>query len=162
MSGQSILGANSVGTGAFVGRSDNTGRMVGQRLAGQNSNVNMGNLLQGLQGLGRNGGFENGEQTQPKLSIRPTLRVGFDVPRSLSPTISTQRMATRLPKIAARRPELSGMTLATDNAGRTVLRGTVPNQDARELAAALVRLEPGVGEVVNELAVSPGVPAPSP
>jgi hypothetical protein len=163
LSGQTTLGASSIGQGAFVGRSDTTGRFVGQRTAGQNSNINMGNLLQGLQGLGRNGGFENGQSNeQPKLGIRPTLRVGFDVPRSLSPAISTQRMVTRLPKIVARRPELAGMTLATDNAGRTVLRGTVANEDARELAAALVRLEPGVCEVVNELTVAPGVPAPTP
>jgi hypothetical protein len=46
--------------------------------------------------------------------------------------------------------------------GATVLRGTVATENDRLLAEALLRLEPGVGQIRNELLVQGNTPAASP
>ncbi|HEX6987254.1 MAG TPA: BON domain-containing protein, partial [Planctomycetaceae bacterium] len=94
-------------------------------------------------------------QDRERLPMRPTQRIAFDFTPA-TPAAAVERVTSRFDGIVSRRPELSGVTFATDDSGRVVLRGTVPSDDARQLAAALVRLEPGVREVVNELTVGGG------
>jgi BON domain len=150
--------SETVGTGPFIGRSDNAGRFVGNSFAGQQSALGAMQALQGLQGLQRSGGgFNNrsNQQQAERLPMRPTQRISFDYTPA-TPATATRRVAARFDGIVARRPELNGVSFASDDAGRVVLRGTVANREAGELAAALVRLEPGVRDVVNELTVGPG------
>jgi hypothetical protein len=98
---------------------------------------------QGLQNINRN----NQQGSQPQ--IRVSLKMGF-TPRPVS-TAQIKTFETRLTKLPALRfvgqPEL---TLE----GRTaVLRGKVASEDDRQLAEALVRMEPAVLDVRNELVV---------
>jgi len=149
----------SIGTGPVVGQSDNRGRQVGNRMAGQAA-MGMMQALQGLQGLQRGGGNNqnNGGQNRERLPIRPTQRIAFDY-TAATPTAAVERVSTKFSGIAERRPELADVTFLTDDAGRIVLRGDVESTETAQLAAALVRLEPGVRDVVNELTVN-GQPAP--
>jgi BON domain len=155
-SGQQIMSADSIGTGPFTGRTENS-RFIGVRAtttSPQQSGLNA--FSQIFQGLSRGqSGNRNGGQSQPeRLPLRPTLRVGFDYsPTTAATTISSPQFATRFSGIAERRPQLAKVNVTSDDGGRVVLRGTVASEDSKNLAAALLRLEPGVREVVNELTV---------
>ena len=81
------------------------------------------------------------------------MRIGFDTPATV-PTVSTARFTERFADIVARRPALRGVNVEADESGRVLLKGTVDSEGARDLAAAIVRLEPGVRDVVNELEVA--------
>lgn len=146
----------TIGTGPFIGRSDNLGNFVGNQFAGQGGSQLRG--FQGLQGLQRGGGnnannrFGN-QGAEPRLTIRPTQRIAFEFDPA-TPTMASRRISERFDSLANRRPQLAGVTVTADDGGRIVLRGTVETEEARELAAALVRLEPGVREIVNELSVA--------
>src|SRR5690606_34402977 len=157
MSGQTPRGAETIGTGPSVERSDTSGRLVGSSMAGQQATFGLNQALQGLRGFGNNFGTGNnrsgGQQNNERLQLRPTLRVGFEAP-SVPPTVATERVTVLMTNIAERRPQLTGVTVLGDDSGRVVLRGSVANDDARRLAAALVRLEPGVRQVVNEITVA--------
>ena len=148
-----------VGTNPFVGRNQNAG-MIGNRFTGQMGATGF-QQFQGLQGFGNqfgNSNFNNrsgGNSSGDRLGVRPMMRIAFDAPAT-TPSVATERVSAQLVRVVERRPELSNVTVLSDDEGRVVLRGTVANQDARELAAALVRLEPGVRGVVNELAVASG------
>jgi hypothetical protein len=50
-------------------------------------------------------------------------------------------------------PALRGVAFDMNSEGIVTLRGEVATVSARQLAANLVRLEPGVRKVVNELTV---------
>lgn len=143
------------GTGPFVGRSDNAGRFVGNQRVGQQAAMGAIQALQGLQSFQRGGGFNNrsdGQQDAERLPIRPTQRIAFEFTPT-TPAIAVERVSSRFSGLTDRRPELAGVTFETDDDGRVILRGTVATEEAGQLAAALVRLEPGVREVVNELAI---------
>lgn len=147
-----------VGQNTFVGRVD-SGGFVGDRRAGgmMGGMTNLGGL-QGLSG-GRGGAGNNVNQAwnsqgeQGKATIRPTLKLGFDVP-SATPTVGRPEFSAQFDRITARRPELTGVNYSADEAGRVVLTGSVPNEDAKNLAVALFRLEPGIRDVVDELTVA--------
>ena len=132
--------------------------MIGNRLSGQQTGL--GNLGSGLDRLGnaRGGGNANNAAPAPKLTARPVQRIafGYDAP---NPEATRIAVTTRLAGLATRRPELANVAVAVDGAGRHVLTGVVSDESARGLAAALVRLEPGVREVVNDLTVE-GVAIP--
>jgi hypothetical protein len=60
---------------------------------------------------------------------------------------------TRFEALATRRPDLAGVSFALDASGVARLRGSVASEEARRLAEALVRLEPGVRQVENGLSI---------
>lgn len=150
------MGTNAI---PIVGQSDNRGRQVGNRLAGQQGSLGALQALQGLQGFQRRGGSNranrSGGNDRERLPLRPTQRIAFDV-SAATPTAAVERVATRFTAIAESRPELSEVTFAADDAGNVVLRGNVDSEESARLVAALVRLEPGVREVVNELTIADG------
>jgi hypothetical protein len=135
--------------GAFVGAdSSDTTNARSLQSAGAGRNVASGltqlqNLFsQGMQNINR-----SNQQSQPQ--IRVALRMGF-TPRPVS-TAQFKAFEARLTRMPAIRfvgqPELM-------LEGRTaVLRGKVASEDDRQLAEALVRMEPAVLDVRNELAV---------
>lgn len=149
----------NMSTGPFIGQNDNRGRQVGNRMAGQQGALGAMQALQGLGALQRGGGFNRdrsgGGDDRERLPLRPTQRIAFDFDAA-TPSAAVERVTTQFAEIAESRPELAGITFAADDAGNVVLRGTVDSKEAAQLAAALVRLEPGVRSVVNELTVADG------
>ena len=91
-------------------------------------------------------------QTQRK-QMRPQLRIGFSAPAivpALKQASLTQRMAS-LPALATRAP---GMDIQIDETGTVTLSGQVKTEHDRKLLAAIIRLEPGVRAIRNELQVA--------
>ena len=157
MSGQQILDSTAVGNSAFTGRAE-PGSFIGVRTTTQQANMNAFNQI--FQGLQRNsGGSGRGNSNQApaeRFQIRPTLRVGFDhTPITATASVSSPRFEQRFTGITERRPQLAGVNISSDYEGRVVLRGTVASEDSKKLAAALLRLEPGVRDIVNEITVEP-------
>ena len=171
-----FVGASSA-SGNFLSRVGTTGQpgMTGMGGLGGGlpggiggGRVNLG-ILQNLMNRSRQNTFNQqqaqrgargavGGQGQTQVPIRLTL--GFQPQPVEAPRLTatlTQRL-TRVPAL----PSASQIRL--EMAGQTVvLRGTVASEDERQLAEGLVRLEPGVAAVRNELVVAAppeALPAP--
>ena len=151
---QSQLGLNQNG---FLGQGNSQQNFVGRNQA-QNNSQNRQNNNNNRGGQGNNGQNDNnqngqGQQNQdPKRAIRPQLRVAFDeLPR---PT--TEIRSTLQPRFdsLSQTPTLRGVAYELDAEGVVVLRGTVDTPAQRRLAENVVKLEPGVKKVRNELTLN--------
>lgn len=125
-----------------------------------------GNTLPGgSQFGGQNRGNTQNRNTQrggtsSSRSIRPSLRLGFTpivrpsayVSRSVGRSFS--RIASRRTQITETKPELRNVRIEPGKAGLLTLTGSVPTAAARRLAANLLRMEPGVRKVQNNLTVA--------
>jgi hypothetical protein len=146
---QSQLGLNAQG---FLGQGNNQQNFIGRNLGQNNQQNRQQNNNRGGQGnFGQNDNNNQnnlGQQDQ-RRSIRPQLRVAFDeVPRA-----STEVRSTLQPRFESlsQTPALRGVAYELDAEGVVVLRGTVETPSQRRLAENVVRLEPGVKKVRNEL-----------
>ncbi|MCA9115766.1 MAG: BON domain-containing protein [Planctomycetaceae bacterium] len=169
--------SGTIGQG-FVGRADNLGRFVGNNQAVQGATGNTGGS--GLQGFNRGGGQRNqqnfggnnqfnqnsGQGSRPVF--RPRVEIAFSYPRA-SPADVRQAASTRFSLISRRYPQLAGVQLTGGPEGTIVLTGTVADERSRRMAEHLLRLEPGVRKIDNQLAVgdspdagTPGFLPPSP
>lgn len=96
-------------------------------------------------------------QTGTPRSIRTTIRIAFAAP---SGTFAQQAgglaasNSVQLAQFSTNRPELSGVNVELTADGVAVLTGTSPNTEASRLAANLVRLQPGVRKVNNQIAIA--------
>ncbi len=153
---------SQIGQGSFVGRSDNAGRFVGQAQSGQQQSMSRFNFG----GLGGRGGRTAATirtsiraiETQNTRRIRPQLKLGFSIPPMATPAVSNT-LAVRLTAAQPSLGSVENVNLKLDDAGVVTLTGRVQSQEAKSLAAAILRLEPGVRKVVNELEVTPEPPA---
>ena len=112
------------------------------------------------------GAFQNTQNTSntqssqsgTPRSIRTTMRIAFAAP---SGTFAQQTgvlaysNSVQLTQFSSNRPELSGINVELTADGVAVLTGTSPSNDTSRLAANLVRLQPGVRRVNNQIAVAP-------
>lgn len=96
------------------------------------------------------------QQTGTPREIRTTLRVGFVFPTAPQSQI-TGRLASAnvasLSRFVSSRPELAGVSVALQPDGVAVLTGTVPSTETSRLAANLIRLQPGIRKVDNQIAL---------
>ena len=154
---QSQLGLNQ---NAFLGQGNNQQNFVGRNPRNQtqgNQQNRQNNNNRGGQGnFGQNDpNNQNGQGQQnqdPKRAIRPQFKVAFDeLPR---PT--TEIRSTLQPRFdsLSQTPALSGVAYELDAEGVVVLRGTVDTPSQRRLAENVVKLEPGVKKVRNELTLN--------
>ena len=131
----------------FIGRSDNTGRLIGSQNAGQQST----GVQQNFGALGNRGGGANSGGTVVQRPIRPQHRVSFKFPSR--PAAEVQAAVSR--QLAS--GPVSGfesVNLQINGDGIATLQGTVADEDQRKLVEAFVRLEPGVRSIVNDLSVA--------
>jgi len=167
------LGANmqnftAGGATGFVGSSANSianqFSRVGTQGAVQAGRVNFGSLTN-LMNQSRQNQFNQQQAqkaaraaSQPQGQFRVPLRLGFQ-PTSASNLATSAAMTQRMIKM----PGLSqaGSINASLEGQTAVLRGTVPTEADRKLAEALMKLEPGVIGVRNELVVGTPPPAES-
>ncbi|MCA9076073.1 MAG: BON domain-containing protein [Planctomycetaceae bacterium] len=143
----------------FVGRGASDG-FTGQQFAGQ-SNVN-GNVSPQLGGLGANRGNTNAGQSQPSgpsraARLRPRHRVAF----SFSPLRIDAVRSNVANHINFLDGRVSGVETTLTPDGTLMLQGTAVSPDARKLAEALARLEPGVRRIDNQISVSPSPELPN-
>lgn len=131
------------------------GQLGGGQFGGFGQNQFGGNRSQ--RGNDRNQQFGSQNQStqfnqQPQIVVRSEIAFPY---AEQPPVAVATRLEGQLQRIAARRPEFGNLAFQLQPNGDVTLRGTVPDESSRRLAAALVRLEPGVRSVKNELAVAP-------
>jgi hypothetical protein len=145
-----------------------TGRTSGLSNLGGSTLTNAANGANQLPGGSQFGGARNntnrsvqrGTARSSRTSIRPSLRLGFspvirpsaDVSRSVSQSFS--QIAGRVSRIGEVNPALRSVRIVPGKAGQLTLTGTVPTAAAKRLAANILRMEPGVRSVTNNLTVA--------
>jgi hypothetical protein len=88
-----------------------------------------------------------------------TTTLGFTFAQGPGPVASPGGMQIKLGDVLQRSTMLPGRDLQVVIAGSTViLRGQVADDNQRRLAEGMIRLEPGVREVVNQIRVAPPAP----
>jgi len=146
----SFLGRNTQGQNANQSGANQTGQRNNRGQRGQNQNIQ--NLLNG-NGNGQFGGTNNTQNTKTN-TVHPRQKVAFD-----HPTVQTASVVTgitgRFEKLSKRFPYLKGVELTAGDEGVVVLRGSVDSENAAKVTESLVRLEPGVKVVQNQLTYPP-------
>ena len=161
-SGLTIGGNTAAGqagrASGFVGRDDNAGRFVGDQRIGQQQLSRGAAMRQfGTRG-GRRGGVnqrfapQGAGSATSSIRFRPQQRIAFryQAPR---PAQLAATVRLRLETLQRRGTPLQGLRIRVDEQGTVVLQGRVESEEARRLAVALVRLEPGVRRVEDRLEV---------
>lgn len=153
-----------------------TSRLSTQPTAGGNTNAtqqnafdNARNLQRLNQQFGRSNQNRNAGNTQGTRTIRPSLRLGFtpklrpaeDIRKSFGKQVKL--LTDRLPQLTNGRSDYASVKFDLAKPGEVVLSGSVPNDDAGRLLTNILRMEPGVSSVRNNLKVSSvaGPPAPA-
>ncbi|MFM9965979.1 MAG: BON domain-containing protein [Planctomycetaceae bacterium] len=152
---QSQLGLNQNG---FLGQGNNQQNFVGRNQPQNNSQdrQNNNNNRGGQGNFGQNDpNNQNGQGQQnqdPKRAIRPQLKVAFET----SPRPTSEIRSTLQPRFEtlSRTPALRGVSYELDAEGVVVLRGSVETPSQKRLAENVVKLEPGVKKVRNELTLN--------
>jgi hypothetical protein len=159
------LGANQLGgagaQGGFVGRDDNTGRFVGdqRQVTQQNQGGRgrqFGNRGGGNGATGRAFGDQfggRGNQSSSRRIVRPRQEIAFTFRRPPTSQINSS-IRLRFKQISLRQPALRNVLVVLDEKGAATLSGQVNSPETLRLAAIMVRLEPGVRSIKNELTVA--------
>lgn len=159
--GTGFGGTGAGGLGGATGASGFTGRtntgFAGNAQAGQGGG-NMGGggnrnfNLNGNSNSQRNNNFGNNAANEKRTSaIRPRQRVAFEF-NAKTPATVVAKMSGHFTKIGVKNPELKDVQVRADG-GHIVLTGKVKTSDQAKLAENLLRLEPGVRSIKNELQV---------
>lgn len=157
---QSTFGLQGQGQQNGMVGARNTQQFLGANQAAQqnqqqNQNRNRNNRGRQNQGMDPNdpNGFnQQGQEQDSRRSIRPQQKVSFDVPKIPYEELNTT-LNSRFERVT-RQPALRGVTVNLDADGVVVLRGEVATQSQKQLAANMVRLEPGVKKVRNDLTLA--------
>jgi hypothetical protein len=144
-------------TTGFVG-ANTQGTFVGNRMAGQGGLGGNGPTFSALGGSDFNPDSFNqsgsgGGQSSTR-QVRPRYRLGFDFARAPAAEIST-RIDVQLSRLTESNPQFAGVQIVINDQGIAELRGAAPTEDASRLIENIVRLEPGVRDVDNQLVVPP-------
>ncbi len=141
---------STANTGAgFTAVDANAGGAGGSRAGGIGGLGGRGGLggLGALFGLGGGGG-----QTTQKPAVRTRLRSAIDV--QLSSPATVQQAATQRFRSLPSQPQMRGVNVSMQ--GKTaVISGVVGSDRDRRMSELLMRLEPGVGRVDNQVIVIP-------
>lgn len=136
---QTFLGANQRNAQQGLQQQQN---QFGNRNRNRNQNQFDQNDFNGMNQQG---------QDDSRRSIRPQQKVAFEIPERSNTEIK-EILGTRFERVT-RQPALRGVTVDLDAEGVVVLRGEVSTPSQKQLAANMVRLEPGVKKVRNELTI---------
>jgi hypothetical protein len=168
LTSQNVFSSTSDTVGE-IGNNDGrftTNRLATQPTAGGNTNTTQQNALNNARNLQRlSSQFNNSNRnrntgnTQGTRTIRPSLRLGF-TPK-LRPTKDLQEslgnrlkaLSTSVPSLTSGRSEYASVKFDFAKQGEIVLSGSVPNEDASQLLANILRMEPGVSSVRNDLKI---------
>tara|TARA_B100001105_G_C21972336_1_gene265467 strand:+ start:25 stop:423 length:399 start_codon:yes stop_codon:yes gene_type:complete len=124
--------------------------------------------MSGMGGMGRGGmggmfgqnNNSNGQQ-QGNREIRTRLVIGFEIPEHLAKsTMSVNQensvAMARMHRVLDRAvPEKSGSVQVTLDGSTAVLQGAVQSDHQKKLVEMLLKMEPGIADVKNELTVDP-------
>jgi hypothetical protein len=133
----------------FVG-GNNTGGFVGGGVGTQRNNNRQFQAITNNNVPTGGGGQTSGSPRRIPVS----LRIAFPYPRQQQRTSLVSAPGPVLNHIAQTRPELRNINVSLTANGIATLTGYAPNADTRSLAANLVRLQPGVRRVENQLSIA--------
>jgi hypothetical protein len=169
----SATGGNTTGmgnnrTGSMTGMGNNRmGNMMGGNMTGMGMNNRMGNMS-GFNQFGMNRGMNMmggnmmgmNNQNMAQTVARPgyVLKNNIEVP-PLPPRAELHTRWENSLRQSSSLRSLQNLTVRTDG-DAVVLSGTVNTDSEKQLSEAILRLEPGVYNVRNELTVK--APAPNP
>jgi hypothetical protein len=164
LTGSSTTGRTTTGTGAnsITGTSPGTGFGSGFGNTGTTGNTGFGNTNRGNTGFGNTGfgnrgtsGFGNTNQQQAGVIVPQPTPIRFQVSvRFPTPPVVPAQMTTDLRGTLDRSTFLTNaaaVQVTSTTPGVVVLRGQVKDEEEARTAEGIVRLTPGVREVVNEL-----------
>ncbi|MFO1007095.1 MAG: BON domain-containing protein [Planctomycetaceae bacterium] len=147
--GDGSVGAR-IGQNAFVGQGDTM--FAGTRDVSQLANRDFSPQFNAMNDPSTSQRRANSTSGNVKRA-RPQQRISFEYPKA-----NLVRTQVELSRRFERLKTVSGADTSISDEGVAVLTGTVVNDEARKLAEALARLEPGVRSVDNQLQVSPATP----
>ena len=134
----------------FVGRTDNPDRFIGSQQAGpQQFNQRTPNFQNRASNV-------QGGTPSKESKVRPVFRLGEEFAlervRYPRPLFST---AIPLSSSLQRRPQFASLRVSFSTSGNVILEGVVKTDRDKKLAEALLRLEPGINSVDNQIVVVP-------
>lgn len=141
---------------SFVGGTASTDSFVGGNRQAQGQQM-QNRQFQQFQNTQTSTGNRNQTQSGTPRQVQSVLRVGFTFSGG---TVSQQsgRMdavnSLSLSRYAASHPEFSDVMVELNTDGVAVLTGTIRDEESSRLAANLIRFQPGVRRVNNQLNVS--------
>ncbi|MBL8814768.1 MAG: BON domain-containing protein [Planctomyces sp.] len=145
-------GGGTGGTQTFVGGNGSQTFVGGGRQSTGNS-VTGNRQFQGITDNRQVPG-SNGQQTGTPRRVSAPIRIGFDFPSpSASPGMASSN-APSLDRFFGANPELSEISVAVSPQGIAILTGAARSTETRRLAANLIRLQPGVRKVENQIEVA--------
>ncbi len=152
---QSLFTQGNNQNGFIGGRNQQQGFIGGNQRTGQQQNNRQQQQNNRQGGFGQNdpNNMNQGQQNQDqRRAIRPSFKVAFDQPQK--PTADIR--STLQPRFdsLSQTPSLHGVAYELDADGVVVLRGTVETPAQKRLAENVVKLEPGVKKVRNELTLN--------
>ncbi len=148
-------GANSKGTAAqsFVGGNASQNFVGGARQATnqQQNNRQMQQFQTQQQGNTQT------QSTGTPRAIRTSMTIGFSFPTASASQLSgrlANANSLSLGRFTSTKPEFANVNVSLNSNGVAVLTGSSPTTEASRLAANLVRIQPGVRKVDNQLTVA--------
>lgn len=148
--GSSLLGGTSGATGGGGGGQQGTG---GRTTTGATPGATAG-----VTGTGNTGMANRGQQTNFAPAAASGLKSGVLYTTTIrfeTTPVTASQMQTQLGQIISRSTHLKspGNVRVEFDSGKVILRGTVANEDESAHVENLLRLEPGVRDVKNELQI---------
>ncbi|HWL08160.1 MAG TPA: BON domain-containing protein [Planctomicrobium sp.] len=147
--------AAQVGQSQFAGRSADSAQFVGSQNASSGNAGRNNSQFSLLQGLMNNAEFNpnTNNGTQQSQPIVPQLKLGF-VPPAIPPAEIQSTIQTRLVALPSLGMRSAGVSSRVNDQGLVVLSGVVPTEEDRLLMETLIRMEPGVRDVQNNLTIT--------
>lgn len=167
-SGSGASGNANAGVSEFSINTDNVQNAATGFVGSNSSQAFVGGVRQSTNQQATNRQFGAFQNTQPSSntqstqsgtprSIRTTMKIAFAAPSGTfaqQTGVLADSNSVQLTQFSAKRPELSGINVELTADGVAVLTGTSPSTETSRLAANLVRLQPGVRKVTNQIAVA--------
>jgi hypothetical protein len=164
-------GSSALTPPAFVGRGNPGGRFIGVRQSGQQTAGTAGGSASQSPGPAERpvaGSTEPAAVGDParqgsstRHAFRPRERIAFSFPPA-TPTLIDAALASQFEKLANQYPVFAAVQTETAAGGQVTLRGQVRAAADRRLVEILVRMQPGVRSVQNELMLTSPPSGPSP
>jgi hypothetical protein len=160
LSGQSTFGGTVPGASTAVSNAAQT--FIGSNttqgfIGGTSQATNQQGSNRQFQAIQNNQSQQNtSQQTGTPREVKTTLRVGFAYPNASESRMNgklADANIVSLSRFTHNRPELAEINVALSSSGVAVLTGSALSLETSRLAANLMRLQPGVRKVDNQIIV---------
>jgi hypothetical protein len=159
---------SSATTSSTTGTTGTTGNAAQQFIGGNATESFVGGAREATDQQGMNRQFQafqttetttnsQSQQTGTPRKVRTVLSIGFQFPAAAEIQRSGRLASANslsLSRFTSSKPEFSSVSVNLTGDGVAILTGTSPTTESSRLAANLIRLQPGVRKVNNQIAVA--------